>query len=271
MTRFQQFFALFRFTARISVMWWLLTLSLSIGTVFGGFGGSYNDLRSVFTPINIYGFMLFFFAGGFFCSEVLYKKSKSGAAGNGYSDMFSEEFLITRAVDRSTVFWSRNVLYWMICVIPILAGVISGMLYPQLSLEIFNKTGQAAAKAHYYLQNIPGSYIEQTKPTGTVVIHSLKGFFYLKLAVGALLLSIAVIAQGFVLAIARFRFSRILFFAPVVMWGFSFNWVNEKNDLVERSAFWILNHPIGFLAAFIVVAVSTNFFALRKFTKLEHP
>ncbi|PTX98009.1 hypothetical protein DB345_04000 [Spartobacteria bacterium LR76] len=162
-----QFWTLFRFHVFASPWIWVMPLALSIQG-FVGLNRYYGDLSMVFLLFGQQMWVPLVIAAWILLPEFFMSSMWMTAQTQQQAQAFGGEFLLTRAVDRENVFRCRGALYWTIICVTVAVWVIAAAFKPDITLQL-NSQGGGAAKVSYYLDHIPGSFVEKTTDGGTTI------------------------------------------------------------------------------------------------------
>lgn len=169
---------LFRLHAFANPWIWILPLALSAQAIFG-VDHFYGDMASVFLFFNqalwmplvlaaIVFLPEFFMGGGWMISQT----RQQGAT-------FGVDFLLTRAVDRVSVFRCRGLLFWSMILMAVVAWIAAASFRPEITLQVGSRDGETL-KVAYYLDHIPGSFVEKTAQNGNITIKAPVGNIQIK-------------------------------------------------------------------------------------------
>lgn len=178
-----QFWTLFRFHALASPWIWFMPLVLG----FQGFIGPthfYGDLNTALIFFNQLSWIPLMLAAMIFLPEFFLGGAWTTVQTQQQVQSFGADFVLTRAVDRPSVFRARGALFWCIIGVSIVSWIVAAAFTPGFTLELSSRSG-AAQNAAYYLQHLPGSFIEKTAQNGDVTIKAPFGNLQIKVLMGA--------------------------------------------------------------------------------------
>ncbi len=105
---------------------------------------------------------------------------------------FGADFILTRAVDRTSVFRARGALFWCIIGIAVLSWIGVAAFKPGFTLELSSRSG-SVQNVDYYLRHLPGSFIQKTAQNGDVTINAPLGNIQIKMLMGVAALFISTV------------------------------------------------------------------------------
>lgn len=271
MKSFQQFAALVRYHLTVSPWIWVFPLIIAIQN-FIPMNRYYNNLQFAVSLYSPMWWMTLMIAAFIFNPDLFMRSRWMTAQTHVHAQCYNPEFLVTRAFDRPYIYWSRSFVFWLLIVPAIVGWLAIGIARPSLSLELFNKAGDAAAKAQFYLQQLPGSFIEKTSKSGDVTLQVPHGALYFKAAACAIFLAFAVFGQTLIFLICRLRYRMVIFwtvfivgcFSPVIL-------ISAARAPMETAALYIINHFVSVMAAIVIGAVVAAFLGERVHRSLEYP
>lgn len=265
----QQFFALLRFQAFASPRIWILPLAfcfqpcvaLMVGDTWWGLSLPLSSSTMLFMlPMMI--------AAIVFTPELW--SGMAGATLQARQNLqgCSDDFLLTRAVDRPVVFHARAALFWILVLLPSVLLLILAARWPSISLEVPLKPPGAGM---VYLETLPGAAV--TKTTSVAETISLPSG---RLAiVGTLaLLSVACSAfwQGFIFAISRLKFRRWIFYtALLAVVASPFLLLGGRSRALDKLVFLILRHPVAAVGLTGIFVAAAWAFSAGCARRIEYP
>lgn len=167
----------------------------------------------------------------------------------------SLEFLLTRPVDRLATFWSRNILYWIMVLLPLSIWIVIAVINPSLTLEVTEKAGGTMAKTNYYLNHIPGSEVLKSASNGNATIYAAHGTLWLKLSIASSLIIISMFYHALLLTLAQYRYAKVIFwsvFALCILIPALLD-VYRASHILEAVIFFPIEHFYIALALFAVL------------------
>lgn len=194
-----------------------------------------------------------------FASETLIQNRTVTHQTHVMANSLNAEFLITRAINRSSIFWSRCVLYWIMLLIPCLMWITVTLFHPKLTIVFPYESETMKSSVEYYLSQIPGNLVEQVpyKDHTRTAVQSGHGNLIIKSASVMLFLTIGLFCQWLVLCLRKSRYAKFIFWTlfitlvalPVAMAIAS---IHPMEDLL----FQIIHHQwiaLGFIVTFLLL------------------
>lgn len=210
-----QFWTLFRFHAFASPWIWIMPLALG----FQGYIGPthfYGDLNTALIFFNQLSWIPLMLAAMIFLPEFFLGGAWTTAQTQQQVQTFGADFILTRAVDRTSVFRARGALFWCIIGVAVLSWIAVAAFTPGFTLELSSRSG-AAQNAAYYLQHLPGSFIEKTAQSGDVTIRAPFGNLQIKLLMGATALFMSMVWVILLPLVSRLPNRRLIYWGMFIV------------------------------------------------------
>lgn len=232
-----------------------------------------NNLTLLTIPYRTISWLPLIIAGFLFDNGIFNNNKWVTPQTQRMSTALNLEFLLTRPIDRMATFWSRNIIYWFMILVPLIIWLFIAIQKPSLTLEITQKSGPVASKVAHYLHNLPGSSVSNVGAQGNVTLHSANATLVLKLTMASSFIVLAMISQAFILIISGKRYARILYFS-----AFAFLIASPSvadfllaRHSVENLIFYLFTHFYVLIAVFIAVLTFIHFSARKTFINQEFP
>jgi hypothetical protein len=259
---------LFRLHAFANPWMWILPLALSAQAIFG-VNHFYGSIWSVFIFFNqalwmplVVAAMIFlpeFFMGG---GWMISRTQQQGAT-------FGADFLLTRAVDRVSIFRCRGLLFWSTILMAVVVWVAAASFRPEISLQLSSRDGETK-KAAYYLDHIPGSFVEKTAPNGNVTINAPMGNIQIKVLMAMVMILVASVWVIVLPLIARLPHCKGIYWGLFAVGVGLFPTLTIKiGEAMEPCLVFGLAHLPTIVIASIAVAIAGEWFAEKQLAKLE--
>lgn len=239
-----QFWTLFRFHAFASPWIWVMPLALG----FQGFIGMtrfYGDLDTALIFFNQLSWIPLIIAAMVFLPEFFLGGAWTTAQTQQQVQTFGADFILTRAVDRTSVFRARGALFWCIIGLAVASWIVAAAFKPSFTLELSSRSG-AVQNAGYYLQHLPGSFIEKTAQNGDVTIKAPFGNLQIKLLMGAAALFISAVWLILLPLISRLPHRRWIYWGVFIVgiFGLSFLPILGRSPLEPIVVAGLANLPV---------------------------
>jgi hypothetical protein len=247
MSPIRSFFALLRYQALISPVVWIIPAVIAFQLAIINPSKLVNDLTLLTAMAGTCMWMPMIMAWMLFASELMGRSRWITPQTHVMANALNAEFLITRAINRSTIFWSRCALYWIMLLISAFVWVSSAAFKPGFTLEFIREPEAAQVQANHYLKNIPGSYLDESSAANNrqkTTIRAPHGTLFIKSSAAAILILSGLVAQLFVLVIRPTRFATVMMwtvFSILVAIPVLLNYSGRK--YLESAMFQILHHP----------------------------
>ncbi len=183
--------------------------------------------------------------------------------------LYCADFLFTRAVDRSRVFRCRGLLYWATILAVAISWLAVAAFKPSFTLELPAYAG-FSTKSQYYLERIPGSFVEKTSQDGDVTIKAAFGNVQIKTVMVALTIVMGALWLVVVSLIATVPFRHW------IIWGFSFGGMMAMMLIGILSGYSLepfllfgLGHLPLCLGAALLCALGAEWFVEKRLASLE--
>ena len=250
---------LFRYQSSLMPWIWVFPLSYAIPGLFPQAKFYYN-LEIMSSMLSQMMWVPLMLAAYVFGSGLMMGNKLSGSAGGAQMAYFSSEFILTRAVDKSAVYWSRVLLYWCLTLVPILLWLLVASYSPSFKIEV------RPQNLEHYLNAFPHSYVTSDKDTKAILITVPFGNYYKTLGMAAAALIIAMAGQLAVLAIAGLNHRRWwfwgLFAGTMILVGVGtiFKGGLVEDFILATVAYWYLFAPALAVAAVVVLLLGRRMF-----------
>ncbi len=263
-----QFWTLFRFHAFASPWIWVMPLALG----FQGFLGMtrfYGDLDSALIFFNQLSWIPLILAAMIFLPEFFLGGYWTTAQTQQQVQTFGADFILTRAVDRSCVFRVRGAIFWCMIGAAVVCWIAVAAFKPAFTLELSSRSG-AAQNAAYYLQHLPGGFVEKTAQNGDVTIKAPYGNLQLKLLMGAVAVSVSSVWLIFLPLISRLPHRRWIYGGIFILgvFGLSFLPILGRSPLEPALVLGLGNLSLVGAAA-LILAVGGQLLAERLLKPVE--
>ncbi len=224
---------------------------------FQGFIGTnrfYRDLDTAVIFFNQLSWIPLILAAMIFLPEFYLGGAWTTAQTQQQVQTFGADFILTRAVDRASVFRARGALFWCIIGAAVVSWIVAAAFKPGFTLELSSRSG-AVQNAAYYLQHLPGSFIEKTAQNGDVTIKAPFGNLQLKLLMGATAFFISTVWLVLLPLISRLSHRRWVYWGMFMIGvlGLSFLPILGRSPLEPMVVTGLANLPV--VAAIAVLAV----------------
>lgn len=258
-TPLRQFSALFGYhaTSNLSVWAWTFPMVLFTQAAFGS--GRYDfNLENPSSAAIIVLWIPLFVASYVFGAQIYgnaFLQTKEGR-----NAVYHSEFLLTRALDRGSVYWARAAIYWSVFLIPVAVWIYLGWKNPSFVLQV------PSERLSHYLAMLPGSHVQETVPGGSSLLLAPSGGMWLRLWASFLIVSSAAIFQLLYTilndSLQRARFYQWIAFAFCLLVIFGLPLFGGA-ALTETLFLFGVNHWIECLIA-LLGAVGISLFVSRK-------
>lgn len=263
MKPFRQYLSLLNFHLFANPWMWLFPLAF-LPMVFYRPDRYHFDLSVGNLGVMQFAWMPLLFASFLFGSQMFAGMSGTNFSTNLQIQAFDLEFLLTRPVDRANVYWSRATIYWLLILLPIASWIVAGLFKSSFTLEL------RPDRLAYYLQDLPGSFVEGKSRRDLPVLVMPWGNLWLALWNGMLLLLSAAFWQAFVFVILPFRLRRWFYWGAFVlcMAGNIFLATSARKPL-ETAFLFCVNHTWLCLLIVAVAMLGTLRFCRARFLAQE--
>ncbi|GAT34929.1 hypothetical protein TSACC_23363 [Terrimicrobium sacchariphilum] len=260
-----QFWTLFRFHVMASPWIWGMAIVLGLQGFFG-MSWFYRNLDLALSGLN---FALWIPVA--LAVVVVRPEFYAGSQANASTQrmLYCADFLFTRAVDRGMVFRCRGLLYWAMILSVAISWLSVAAFRPSFTLELPANAG-FSSKSQYYLEHIPGSFVQKTSRDGDVTIEAVLGNLQIKTVMVALTIGFGALWLVVVSLMATVPF-RLW-----IIWGFSFGGMMAmmffgilRGDLFEPFLLFGLGHLPLCLGVALLCALGAEWFVERRLASLE--
>ncbi len=239
---------------------------------FQGFIGTnhfYGDLDSALIFFNQLSWIPLMLAAMIFLPEFYLGGAWTTTQTQQQVQSFGADFILTRAVDRTSVFRARGALFWCIIGVAVLSWLAAAAFKPGFTLELSSRSG-ATQNAAYYLQHLPGSFIAKTAQNGDVTINAPFGNLQLKLLMGATAILISTLWLILLPLISRLPHRRWIYWGIFIVgvFGLSFLPILGRSPLEPALVLGLGN--LAFVgSASLILAVGGQLLAERLLKPVE--
>lgn len=259
-----QFPALLRYHATVNPLIWIFPLVFGPQLLLFNPGRYYFNLE--LANLGILQMMCFplVIAAFIFGTQIFAGMAAANASTNLQVQTYNPEFLFTRAVDRVNIYWARAALFGLLVLSPCAIWIASAFFKPSFLLEA--RPGETA----FYLQNLPGSFVQETTKSGNAIILAPWGGLWLKLWGSFLFLYCALLSQFFVFLILPSRWRRWFYWGAFILTLALTILATLKGRVLKETGFlFSVHHPWLLLAGLVALAIVTQWFCRARFLKQE--
>ena len=253
MNSFQQIKALFVYHVLANPYVWIFPI-VFLPQIFSSSHARYHDLGFPVSSIVTLLWLPMFLASLFFGSEIFGKAS----AAKTQMQICNTEFILTRAVDRSSCYWAKTAVFWCLIFVPLAVLIIIGLKQPSFTFEV------KPDRLYYYLEMLPGSVTQSTTKSGNFLMSAPFGELWMNIWKGVLLISVTAISQLYMSVIATLRGARFYYWA-----GFAIAIALVGAPVLGRSAIeklflFSVNHAAILVIALVAVVAASLAISKRR-------
>ncbi len=245
-----------------------MPVALSAQAIFG-VNHFYGSIWSVFIFFNQAFWMPLVVAAMVFLPEFFMGGGWMMARSRQQGVTFGVDFLLTRAVDRASVFRCRGLLFWGMILVAVVVWVAVALFRPEITLQLSSRGGEIQKQA-YYLDHIPGSFVEKTAQNGNITINAPMGNIQIKVLMAMVTILMASVWVIVLPLIARLPHRKGIYWGLFTLGVGLFPMLTIKiGEAMEPWLVFGLAHLPTIVIASIAVAFAGEWFAEKQLAKLE--
>lgn len=205
MNSFKQIKALFVYHTTANPSIWIFPVAFTPQALLGTFGRYHYNLEAANLGTLTLLWLPLLFASFLFGSQIFAGMSGVNMSTQMQIQAYNPEFILTRAVSRGNVFWARAAVYWSMILVSIVIWLVIAIKQPSFTLEL------RPERVAYYLEMLPGSFVDKVTNAGNSVLIAPLGGLWLKLWAVYLLLFAGAISQLYISVIATLRWRNLYY------------------------------------------------------------
>jgi len=238
-----QFFHLIKYLCTASWWIWMMPLAFAVQPAVSLLmGSSFSSLSVQSAGLGMLCVMPMMLATMVFAPQIFTGMNYTTPQTQQMAAAYSNDFLLTRPLDKPVVFSARYTFYFCALSLPLVILLFLAFTKPGLTMDVPAKSSEAVT---FYSSHLPDANVTQ-KSEHRVTIHSPKGRVYLVLSM--ILVSLAFVSfwPPFVIWLSRRRFQKWIFWTvfmggllglqmlPIFLWG----------RFLEKGLFLIQSHLV---------------------------
>jgi hypothetical protein len=236
-----QFFHLFKYLSTASWWIWMMPLTFAVQPAVSLLLGTGSSSLSVHAlGLGMLCMMPMLLATMVFAPEIFCGMHYTTPQTQQMAAAYSNDFLLTRPVDKPVVFSARYAFYFCALSLPLVILFSLAFIKPSLKMEVPAKSIETVT---FYSSHLPDAMVTQ-KSEYRVTIHSPNGRVYLVLSMIVTSLAFISLWPPFVIWLSRRRFQKWIFWTvlmggllgmqmlPLFLWG----------RFLEKGLFLIQSH-----------------------------